>query len=233
MVKAHLPVAAQALRKLRQERRVPLSFRVFVFPLTGGSPAVRAFHVSVAALSFTAHFKAWLQRHCRMWRGCWTHEKCPNRKNVCRSNYQRLKRSREKGRRELESCARRDNAVDPDSSLPLCADCALCVWRLANEWAKKAAVHWGQQKINAWIWSVICCRFHISSALLCQVVCCCSHWTGLHFRVLMLFDPWRWALSLPNVLHSTVSPLFAAFLKVLIYKYFHNDRLHQGAVFAL
>lgn len=45
-------------RKLRQERRVPLSFKVFVFPLTGGSPAVRAFHVSVPPLSFRDDFKA-------------------------------------------------------------------------------------------------------------------------------------------------------------------------------
>lgn len=57
-MKAHLPAAAQGLRKLRQERRVPLSFKVFVFLLTGSSPAVRAFHVSAPPLSFRDNFKA-------------------------------------------------------------------------------------------------------------------------------------------------------------------------------
>lgn len=54
---------AQGLRKLRQERRVPLSFKVFVFLLTAGSPAVRAFHVSAPLFPFRDDFKAHFS-HC-------------------------------------------------------------------------------------------------------------------------------------------------------------------------
>lgn len=75
----------RAFRKLRQERRVPLSFKVFVFLLTGGSPAARAFHVSAAPLSFQADFKACFSL-LFLWRGRWTW-KCPNRKMCCRSIY--------------------------------------------------------------------------------------------------------------------------------------------------
>lgn len=78
-MKAHLPAAAQGLRKLRQERRVPLSFKVFVFLLTGGNPAVRAFHVSVPPLSFRDDFKAHLGSFVLpdVTAGP---QKCPNRK---------------------------------------------------------------------------------------------------------------------------------------------------------
>lgn len=165
------------------------------------------------------HFKAWLRRHCRMWRGGRTHEKCPNRKMLCRSNYQRLKRRR----RKWDSCAWKHKAVDTDSPWLLCALCALYVWRLANEWGKKAAVHGGWQKINAGIWSVLCCLFFIFIALFSktigQVAYCCSRPTRLHFHVLMLLDPCGtsgavWALLRPIVLRRIFSPLFAAFLRM-------------------
>lgn len=47
----------RGLRKLRQERRVPLSFKVFVFPLTGGQPNCEG----ISCVSPAAFIQGWLQ----------------------------------------------------------------------------------------------------------------------------------------------------------------------------
>lgn len=155
IVKAHLPAAARGLRKLRQEWRVPLSFKVFVFLLTGGSPAVRAFHVSVPALSFRDNFKAHFGSFVLpdVTAGP---QKCPNRKVWCRSNYSGCV-----SEKKWNSSAENIQARDTEQPQLLCFPFCLSIQERLEKWKKKATVIGAWQKIDTPV-----CHFFVGSFFL-------------------------------------------------------------------